>query len=76
MSSRARSCRRELRDNLQTVRCSSCGAPIDVRRTSECTHCGTALSLLDMHQATRLLEELTQEAAPRPVDPALPLDLA
>jgi len=66
---------RELRDNLQTVRCSSCGAPIDVVKVSSCTHCGTPLSLLDMHQAARLLEELKHAAAPRPIDPALPLDL-
>jgi hypothetical protein len=65
----------ELRNNLQTVRCSSCGAPIDVMHTSSCTHCGTVLSLLDMHQAARLLTELRQAAAPRPIDPALPLDL-
>jgi hypothetical protein len=65
----------ELRDNLQTVRCSSCGAPIDVTKTSACTHCGTPLSLLDMHQAARLLEDLKQAAAPKPIDPSLPFDL-
>ncbi len=67
---------RELRDNLQTVRCSSCGAPVDVTHASSCTHCGTPLSLLDMHQAARLLEDLTRAATPRPIDPGLPLDLA
>ena len=66
---------RELRDNLQTVRCSSCGAPIDVTRNSSCTHCGTPLSLLDMHQAARLLAELKHAATPHAVDPALPLEL-
>lgn len=66
----------ELRDNLQTVRCSSCGAPIDVTTVSSCEHCGTPLSLLDMHQAARLLADLKQAAAPRAIDPALPLDLA
>ena len=65
----------ELRNNLQSVRCSSCGAPIDVTKTSSCTHCGTPLSLLDMHQATRLLQELKQAAVPQPIDPALPLEL-
>lgn len=65
-----------LRDRLQTVRCSSCGAPIDIRKTSACSHCGTVLSLLDMDQAVRLLQELKQAAEPRPIDPALPLDLA
>jgi hypothetical protein len=65
----------ELRDNLQTVRCSGCGAPVDVIQHSSCTHCGAPLSLLDMHQATRLIEDLKQAATPRAVDPALPFEL-
>lgn len=67
---------RELRENLQTVRCSSCGAPIDLAKASSCAHCGTALSLLDMRQAARLIDDLKRAAEPRPVDPDLPLDLA
>ena len=66
----------ELRDNLQSVRCSSCGAPIDVGKGSVCTHCGTPLSLLDLHQAGGLLQDLKQAASPRAIDPALPLELA
>jgi hypothetical protein len=51
----------DLRRNVQTINCSNCGAPIDLARTSICTHCGSPLSMLDMKQAARLIEELKEE---------------
>jgi len=67
----------ELRKNVQTINCSNCGAPIDLARRSDCSHCASPLSMLDMHQAERLIAQL-QEAArtDKAVDPALPLALA
>jgi len=38
----------ELRQNLQTINCSNCGAPIDIVHSSECAHCGTPVSMLDV----------------------------
>jgi hypothetical protein len=67
-----------LRQNVQSVHCSSCGAPIDLARGSDCSHCGAPLSMLDIAHADRLVQQL-QQAANRtsgPVDPSLPLDLA
>ena len=67
---------KELRENIQTINCSNCGAPIDLSAASACSHCGTALSMLDMKQPQQLLTELKEEAEPRPADPTLPLKLA
>ena len=65
----------ELRRNVQTVNCSNCGAPIDVVHESACTHCGSPLAMVDMKQAQTLIAQLRDAATPRPVDPALPLNL-
>ncbi len=66
----------ELRRNVQTVNCSNCGAPVDVATGSSCTHCGSPLSILDMQQAERVVEQLRHASEPKAVDPALPLELA
>ncbi|PYS51969.1 MAG: hypothetical protein DMG13_17710 [Acidobacteria bacterium] len=66
----------ELRQNIQTVNCSNCGAPIDLAAASACTHCGSPISMLDMKQPQQMLNQLQQAAKPRPIDPALPLELA
>ena len=68
----------ELRQHLQTVNCSNCGAPVDLTRGSTCTHCGSPLSMLDMKQAEGLVERLqrAEDRKNQPVDPALPLELA
>ena len=65
----------ELRRNVQTVNCSNCGAPIDVARASACPHCGSPLSMIDMKQAQAVVDQLREAAAPKPIDPALPLNL-
>lgn len=48
-----------LKQNVQFVNCSNCGASIDLAKTSACAHCGSPLSMLDMKQAARLIEQLT-----------------
>ena len=65
----------ELRQSVQTVNCSNCGAPIDLAKHSACPHCGSPLSMLDLKQAGALVAELRAAAQPKPIDPALPLDL-
>ena len=67
----------ELRQNVQTVNCSNCGAPIDVTRASACGHCASPLSMLNLKQASALVAQL-QKADDRehqPIDPTLPLAL-
>jgi DNA-directed RNA polymerase subunit RPC12/RpoP len=66
----------ELRQNIQTVNCSNCGAPIDLSAHSTCTHCGSPISMLDMKQAQEMVSQLRQAAEPHAVDPTLPLELA
>ena len=66
----------ELRQNVQIVNCSNCGGPIDLTRGTACPHCGSPLSTLDLKQAGTLVAQLREAAAPRPIDPALPLNLA
>ena len=68
----------ELRQHVQMVNCSNCGAPVDLTQGSSCAHCGSPLSMLDLKQAAMLIEQL-QKADTRehqPIDTALPLHLA
>jgi DNA-directed RNA polymerase subunit RPC12/RpoP len=67
---------KELREKVQTVNCSNCGAAISLATDSVCTHCGSPISILDMKQPQQMLNDLKKAAEPRPVDPALPLELA
>jgi Zn-finger nucleic acid-binding protein len=67
----------ELRKNVQMVNCSNCGGPIDLTKRSECPHCGSPLSMLDLNQAEALVEQLLAADRPnQPIDPTLPLQLA
>jgi hypothetical protein len=49
---------------------------IDLARGASCPHCGSPLSILDMEQAGRIVTQLREAAAPKPIDPALPMELA
>jgi hypothetical protein len=58
-----------LRQNVQMVNCSNCGAPIDLSTASACAHCGTPISMLDVKQISEMAAQLGQAAAPRaPID--------
>ena len=67
----------DLRRNVGSVNCANCGAPVDLASGAACGHCGTPLSMLDVKQAERLVEQLqkAEDRARQPVDPALPLAL-
>jgi hypothetical protein len=65
----------ELRENIHTVNCSSCGAAIDLQNNSACPYCKSPISILDLKQQQRMLEQLKQAAEPKPVDPSLPFRL-
>lgn len=66
----------ELRQNIQTVNCSNCGAPIDLAKASTCAHCRSPLSMLDLHQAEKVVQQLREADTGKPVDPMLPINLA
>jgi len=40
----------ELRQKIQTVNCSNCGAAIDLTKSSVCEHCGSPISMMDLKQ--------------------------
>jgi hypothetical protein len=67
----------ELRQNIQTINCSSCGAAIDLVRDSVCAHCGSAVSMLDLQHMARTVGQLQgaasgNQAADGPPRPAAP----
>ena len=68
----------ELRQHLDTINCSNCGAAVDLASGAACRHCGSALSMLDMKQAEALVARLqkAEDRSGQPVDPALPMELA
>ena len=69
----------ELRKNVQFINCSNCGAPVDLAKRSECSHCSSPLSMLDIGQAEKVITQLRDAEAQRTgasVDPSLPLALA
>jgi hypothetical protein len=40
------------------VRCSSCGAPIDLQKDTACSYCGSPISVLDPDAVEKMLQEL------------------
>ena len=66
-----------LRESMGSVNCSNCGGSIDLQAGGACAHCGSPVSMLDMRQAEKLVEQLrkAEERADGPVDPTLPIEL-
>lgn len=58
----------DLRRTVQTVNCSNCGGPVDLSKGTACDHCGSPLSMLDVNQADRLVEQLRRADAKRGED--------
>lgn len=64
-----------LRQNVQMVNCSNCGAPIDLVHASACGHCGTPISTLDLEQISTMANHLQAASEPRhPIDVAALFD--
>ena len=60
-----------LRAQLAQVKCSSCGAPIDLARDAQCSHCHMPLAILDADAVRATLAELAADERRRhEVDPA------
>jgi hypothetical protein len=55
----------ELRQNIQTINCSGCGAAINLGKDSVCAHCGAAVSMLDLQQMARTVAQLQAAASGR-----------
>lgn len=60
-----------LKASVSQVRCSGCGAPVNVERDAQCGYCRSPISILDPDAVKRTLAELGRaERPPRQVDPA------
>jgi len=55
----------ELRQNVQTINCSNCGGTLDLGKDTVCAHCGAAISMLDLKQMAKTIEQLKAAAAGR-----------
>lgn len=70
--------RRSLSARVKQIRCSSCGAGVDIEHDAACRHCGAPVAVLDEQAVAKALEALeartvrrtssTSEANPRPAD--------
>jgi hypothetical protein len=56
-----------VRAELKIVRCSSCGAPIDLQRDTACGFCKAPLAILDADAVEKALREWSQAEKRRPV---------
>lgn len=65
----------KLRAVVTQVRCSSCGAPVDLERDPQCPYCHAPIEILDADAVNQALAQLTeQERARRTIDPATAVD--
>jgi uncharacterized protein YbaR (Trm112 family) len=55
----------DLKRNVRSVTCSSCGAPVDLAKGSACGYCRAPLSMLDAKQVETVVAELKRAEAKR-----------
>lgn len=53
----------ELAARVHTIRCSGCGAPVDIRRENVCGHCRSPIVILDPDAVEKALADFGQKAA-------------
>jgi hypothetical protein len=64
-----------LRAQVRQVRCSSCGAPVDLARDAHCGYCRAPIAILDAEAVRRTLAELGEaEQRRKTVDPGAAID--
>lgn len=63
----------ELKVRIGVVRCTGCGAPVDIRKDSACTHCRAPIAILDTEAVEAALAGYQRAAMKQaaPPDPAL-----
>lgn len=62
---------RSLSVTIKLVRCSSCGAPVNIEKDSACTHCGSPIAVLDEAAVEKVLGMLHAKEVQRTTwDPA------
>ena len=67
---------REISARIAVVRCTGCGAPVDIRKQSACGHCRAPIAILDPQAVEQALAGYHQAAVKQatPTDPALLAD--
>ncbi|KQW45546.1 hypothetical protein ASD88_11625 [Pelomonas sp. Root662] len=55
----------DIAKKVGVIHCSSCGAPVDLRKEDACSHCRSALSLLDPQAVEKALQTYAKGSAPR-----------
>lgn len=53
----------ELARKVQTIRCSGCGAPVDIRRETVCSHCRSPIVILDPGAVQAALDDFGRKAS-------------
>lgn len=48
-----------LKESVRTIRCESCGAPVDLERSTVCAYCQAPIMVLDPDAVQKALRELT-----------------
>ena len=63
----------ELKVRIGVVRCTGCGAPVDIRKDSACSHCRAPIAILDAQAVEQALAGYYRAAARQPTlpDPTL-----
>jgi Zn-finger nucleic acid-binding protein len=65
----------QLRATVKQVRCTSCGAPVNLERDAQCTFCRAPIAILDADAVQRALADLSaEEQKRRQVDPQAAID--
>jgi hypothetical protein len=65
----------KLKAVVKQVRCSSCGAPIDLAHDAQCAYCHAPIAILDADAVQRTIAELSeQERARRVINPTIAVD--
>src|SRR6185295_7108385 len=65
----------QLRARVAQVRCSSCGAPVDLTRDAQCAYCHSPISILDADAVAKTIAELGAAERKRvDVDPQAIMD--
>lgn len=54
---------KKLAVTIKQIRCSSCGASVDLTRDTACTHCGSAIAVLDHDAVEKALAALQEQQA-------------
>lgn len=55
---------------VKQIRCSSCGAGINIEKDRACTHCGSPVSVLDENAVAKALANHSKKPPPPATDPA------